>query len=1125
MLPELFLERSDEFPDAPAVLSGCGVLTYRELERSARRIAGSLSELGVGNESVVGVVLAPGPDMVASLLGIWLAGGCYLPLDPLDPPERLHRVLRSSGAGLVVRGGDHPATQPAPDVGATFVDIGELRESGNPTWAPSRLTHPRQAAYMIFTSGSTGAPKGVVIEHEGIANRVRWGVSALELTAADRVLQKTPLTFDPAGWEIFAPLICGAPVTFGHPDAGRDPAELVRSIRERRATVVQVVPTMLRMLAAEADLASCDSLRLVCSGGEPLQAELCQRILRELDVEIWNTYGPTECSVDFMAAQFDPGQQSGAVPIGHPIDHAGCQLVAHTDESAADAPVQEIYARGACVGRGYHGDPVLTAERFLPDPSGPPGARMFRTGDLVRDHPRGGVEFVRRADTQVKINGVRIEPVEIEAVLQTHPEVTAAAVRTVEDPHGIRRLAACVVARGDAEAADVTAYLRDRLPPAMVPAVVMKVDALPWTTSGKIDRSRLPEPDWTQRSSQREPAASLTTEEASVLAAWRELLDIEDAHLDDDFFRLGGHSLMLIRLAHSLAGSHGVELDFRDLHLATTARDQARLLAKAVRAKEIDLLPPGARLPLSPGQERFWVLDRMNPSSREYVLPVLVWLPARIHERTVKQALHRLTERHEVLRTRYIMDSEGLSAVVSPTVRVPLRTAVSTPDGLRDLVAEELGHSFDLSAAPVWRAALLRDGGPEQLLLLVCHHIICDGWSATLLEREINELVAAIDERRPAELADLPMRYVDAVAWQRSQFTDEKAADELNYWRTALAELPDLNLPDARVRGAERSIQGAAVRFDLPKNVVEPLLDTGRRVGATPFVTFLTLWNVLLARAGGRWDFGVGTPHAGRSRPELHGLVGLFINVVVVRSRIRPDMTFVEAFTRVGQACKEAFAHHAVPFEAVVEAAAPDRDLSRTPVAQTMFFMAGGDSADSTARERDLELLEHAWATARTDLTLHLWSHEGGRYGGVLEYATALFSDAIAADLAEEFRALATLAAADPDVPVGADAGRPISPAAPVLKPHEETILQFVRDLLEQAHVGFEDNILDRGGNSLKAARLLWNVQQEFGVVVPMRAFFDSPTAAGIARAVEEAVPPESADPQPHSDVPGRERA
>jgi amino acid adenylation domain-containing protein len=1068
LLPELVLARAAACPDAPAVRSDRGELSYRELVRTARRIAGGLTERGVGVESMVGVLVAPGPDLVACLLGIWLAGACYVPLDAMAPAARLHEVVELADPTLVIVDDQRSADRLG--LGAT---VTQLVGTTDDVSLPARATTPGQAAYMIFTSGSTGTPKGVVVEHEGIANRVRWGARTLGLTADDRVLQKTPLTFDAAGWEIFAPLICGAAVTFGRPAAGRDAAELVRSVRDREITVLQVVPTMLRLLAVEPDLSSCPSLRVICSAGEALQAELCQRVLARVDVRILNTYGPTECSIDVLSAWFDRAQDSGPVPIGRPIDNTHVQVL---DD--------ELYVGGAGVGRGYHRDPAQTAERFVPDPAGPPGSRLYRTGDLVRTLADGALEFVGRADGQVKINGVRVEPGEVEAALETHPDVVEAAVKAVTDPHGVKRLAAWVVA---SRADGLTAYLRERLPSAMVPAIVTTLDTLPRTTSGKKDRARLPEPDWSREAS---TVGAGTTEERIVLAAWRQLLDVEHIGVDDDFFRLGGHSLLMTRLAAALTEASGLALDFRELHYASTVREQARLLSKAVEAQPIEVLPAGARLALSHTQERFWLLDQMDPGSREYLLPMLVWLAADVTEAAVDTALAELLVRHEVLRTRYTMDGEGLAAVVEPWVEVPLSYVDTTPDQVGKIVARELSYGFDLRWAPLFRATLIHDGGDEQLLLVVCHHIVCDGWSARILEQELRALLAG------ATLPESPLRYVDAVAWQRAQVTDELLAEQLAYWRETLADLPVLELPTIRARDARRSLDGAAVGIDLP---AAELLAIGRSAGATPYVVFLTLWTILLARAAGSWDFGVGSPHAGRTRPELHDLVGLFIDVVVIRARLTPDLTFAEALAEVEHACREGFARHAAPFGAVVDAVSTGRDLSRTPLYQAYFTLADDELAGQRRHERDSELLGQAWTVARTDLSLTVWPTADGRYGGALEYASALYDEATAMSLATELRALAERFADDPDLEVGAVLTEKRSPL-------QEAAVQFVNELLKREDIGLDDDVLANGGNSLLVARLLWRVQTTFDVDVSMRTFFDRPTAAGLADEIERLV-------------------
>jgi acyl carrier protein len=513
----------------------------------------------------------------------------------------------------------------------------------------------------------------------------------------------------------------------------------------------------------------------------------------------------------------------------------------------------------------------------------------------------------------------------------------------------------------------------------------------------------------------------------------------------------------------------------------------------------------------------------MNPRSREYLLPILVWLPAEVPAAVVEDAVERTVARHEVLRTRYAMDGEGLFAVVEPPGHVPvvLRRVDTSPEQVADAVAEQLGSGFDLAAAPLLRAALIRDGGAEQLLLVVCHHIVGDGWSSHLLERELRASVAALADGGVPDLPAPAVRYTDAVAWQRAELTADVLADQLAYWRKTLADAPELELPGMRPRPAVRGIEGDAVVVDLPAASADALLALGRRAGTTPYVVLLTLWAVALARTSGAWDLTVGTPHAGRTRPELHDVVGLFLNTVVLRTQLAPDATFAEAVAAVDGVCREAFARHAAPFEAVADAVLPARDASRTPLFQNLFALVGDGMIGQVPRERDLGLLGRAWKVARTDLALTLWPRPDGGYGGALEFSTELYGTAVAAGLAARLRDLAARFAADPRLPIGSatlpttaaeaaeSAAGPAAegPDVEVDDARLETVLGLVRELLEQPDLGPGDDFMAAGGTSLLAARLLWGVQNAFGVEVSMRAFFDRPTAADLAAAVGDLLP------------------
>ncbi|MEV6596754.1 amino acid adenylation domain-containing protein [Actinoplanes sp. NPDC051346] len=1095
LLPEIVWRQVRYCPHAPAIISGDTVLSYRELGERASRIAYGLQGRGIGPETVVGVLMRPGPDLVPALLGVWLSGAAYLPLDPLHPSERLRRIVALAGPDAVLADPGWSASDLAVAPGTWVGTAGDLARERHPAIPPAITTAARQAAYLIFTSGSTGEPKGVVIEHASLANRVLWAVRTLGLSPQDRLLQKTALTFDAAQWEIFAPLACGAPVVLADIQAARDAGSLVRAIQRERATVVQVVPSMLRLLAAESDLGSCDSLRMICAGGEPLRAELCQQVLRLVNVDIWNTYGPTECTIDVTAARFDRAQTTGGVPIGQPIDGNTCLLLGPDGAPAEPGAVAELHVGGIGVGRGYHRNPALTADRFRPDPSGPPGARMYRTGDLVRRRADGVLEYAGRVDAQMKINGVRIEPAEVEAAVLEHQHVVDAAVRSATDPRGAARLVAFVVVDLPGGADDLLAFLRRRLPAALVPSLVQETTALPRTTSGKLDRTRLPEPDWSVASH----AASTEPESAEqrvVREVWRELLGLEDIGLDDDFFRIGGHSLLMTRLAPRLTQYTGLSVDLRQLYQSMTVRTQAALLSASMADRPVPRRPVGTRGIPGPVQERFWLMDRLRPGGPEYLLPAVIRLPAETSTDTVDRALTALVERHELLRSRYLMDDAGLRVVVDPPAPVSLGTVRAAPESVGKVLAGELADGFDLAVGPPWRATLVRTGGPDLLLLIVCHHIVSDGWSTGILHRDIRELVAADIGGRSPRLPDLQLSYLDLVAWQREQDHGSSYAGQLAYWSRHLADLPPLELPAARPRPSHRDIAGSTVDFALPAATWAVLSEVGRRLGATPFMTLLTLWKLTLGRAAGQWDFGVGTPYAGRGRPESHHIVGPLLNTIVIRARLNPGLTFAEAVTAVQRTCLEAFANQSVPFDAVVEASGVGRDPSRTPLFQTLFTVVDG-LLGAEPHDDDVALLRQAWSVARTDLALTMWRHPDGRFGGALEYASALYQPAAMKELSMQFQQLAHDCADQPDTPVG-DLGT---------ARYQDVILGMMNDLLTDGQVGPTQNFFESGGNSLGAARLLWNVQNTFGVEVPMRAMFDNPTAAGLAAAVTDLMP------------------
>ncbi|GAB1818978.1 amino acid adenylation domain-containing protein [Herbidospora sp. RD11066] len=982
-LHELVAEQARRTPDAVAVAGACRPRTYAELEDDSDAIAHHLRESGVGPETPVGVFLRRGAALPAALLAVWKAGGAYVPLDPAHPRDRLATVTADCGVRVVVT---------TPDLAGRLPD-GLTTVSADDTVLPGVFTpepgDPDRAAYVMYTSGSTGRPKGVVISHAGIANRVLWTVAEHGFHAGDRVLQKTPLTFDAAGWEFFAPLVSGGTVVLAPEGAERDPGAIVAAVGDHDVTVLQVVPALLRLLVEEPGWERNRALRLLFCAGEPLHADLCAR-LRELSpARIVNTYGPTECSIDVTAHEV--GRETGPIPIGRPI--GGLRIRVLSDgERVPEGVVGELMAGGAGVARGYLARPALTAERFVPDPHGPPGSRLYRTGDLARWTGAGVLEFLGRTDDQIKINGVRVEPAEIEAALAACPEVGAAVVTTRTMPSGGIQLVAHVTARTGPLVVDaLREAVRARLPEAMIPAAIVELPSFPRTTSGKIDRLAVAALPVTVDDGPRTPPRTAT--EKTVASVWTTLLTLDPGTvaLEDDFFRLGGHSLLLARLAARLAETTGRAVPLPELFTRTTVRDQAAYLDGPARQAPPPLVPVPrtGRLPLSFGQRRLWFLDRLRPGSAEYVVPLVV--PAPGTWEATRERLLDVARAHDILRTRYAPGAGDPYAIVDDEPAVLLEEASATSAAeVTALMAAELERGFDLERGPVWRALLVHVPDGADLLLVTVHHIACDARSMRVLARALSG-----DPAAPR------LGYPDFAEWQRRTLTGAYRDRLVAHWKDRLAGLTPLDLPSDRPRPPIRDARGAMHAFSVP---ALGLLDRGRRAGATAFMTVLAAFAVFLTRHTGRTDLPIGVPVDGRDRPELDDVLGFFVNTLVLRADLSGDPGFDALLTRIRETALDAFAHRDLPFELLVDELRPDRDMSRLPITDVLFDLQTGDDDPWSGDEGSLT----AWHTAKADLTLMAHLSRNGTLTCRFEYATALFDPATITAFADRFTCLVT---------------------------------------------------------------------------------------------------------------------
>ncbi|MFJ4190377.1 amino acid adenylation domain-containing protein [Kitasatospora sp. NPDC089509] len=1058
-LAPLLAAQAARTPDAPAVRCAGERLTHRELHRRADELAGRLVAVGAGPERVVAIALDRSVDLVVAVLAVLKSGAAYLPLDPDHPAERLRHLLADA----------------APMVVLTHRRVRELLPEGAESWvlddpaglpaapapapasapAPGPLPEPSgdHPAYVIHTSGSTGRPKGVVVPHGALVNLVLDMAERFAVTPADRLLAVTTFGFDIANLELFVPLATGAELLLADRETVRDPAALAEAVTGLGATVLQATPSLWQSLAADHAPRLAGVRALV--GGEALPEPLA-RALTAHCASVTNVYGPTETTVWSTAAVLD-GERTGPPPIGTPIANTRAYVLDGALRPVPDGTFGELYLAGAGLARGYLGRPALTAERFTADPYGPPGTRMYRTGDIARWDPSGRMlEYAGRTDFQVKIRGHRIELGEIESVLAAQPGVRRAVVTARTDRAGDARLVAYVV-----PAAVDPDELRERaarlLPAHLLPAGYVLLDELPLTPNGKVDRKALPAPAEERAGRGRAPSGE---HEELLCTAFAEALGLERVGADDDFFALGGHSLSATRVVNRLRAVLGRDVPVRALFDARTAEALARALepaaepvaaaaepatagrATAGRATAGRVRPVlgaaerPATVPLSHAQERLWFLDRMDGPGGAYHLPLAVRLKGPLDRAALAAAVRDVLTRHESLRT-VLAEADGLPS------QLVLTTAEAEPAGARlesaelsaaelpGALAAEAARPFQLSSQVPLRARLFVLGAEDHALALTLHHIAADGWSLGPLVRDLATAYRARTEGRTPDWRPLPVQYADHALWQRALLgakddPDSLAAAELAHWRKELAGIPEeLELPVDFPRPARAGQDGAEVGCALPAEAHARLAELARAGGASLFMAVQAGLAALLTRLGAGTDIPLGSPVAGRTEEAVQELVGFFVNTLVLRTDTSGDPAFRELLGRVRETDLTAYAHADLPFEHLVEELNPTRSMGRQPLFQVVlaFENATGDLPPMPGLTA--EVLPVDTTTAKFDLSFQVRERTApdGTPAGLdilLEYRRDLFTAATAARLARTLATLLDSAARTPDAPLSA---------------------------------------------------------------------------------------------------------
>ncbi len=991
---DLFEAQVERSGAAVAVIFEQEQLSYGELNRRSNRLAHDLRSMGVGAEDRVGIALERSAEMVVALLGVLKSGAAYLPLDSEYPQERLQFMLQDAEPAVVLTSRALAAKLP-PGYKLIVLDE-ELTRKRLAECPVTNLTQPERLrpllpqhpAYVIYTSGSTGKPKGVVVCHRSAVNRILWMQAEYELAADECVLQKTLFSFDVSVWEFFWPLMTGARLVVARPGGHREPAYLAEVIQQHHVTTTHFVPSMLQAFLEYANVAGkCKSLTRVFCSGEALTTELSARFYRAFDVQLHNLYGPTEAAIDVTYWECRRGEKK-RVAIGRPIWNTRLYVLDERLKPVGIGVKGELYIAGAGLARGYLKRAGLTGERFVADPYGGAGTRMYRTGDVVKWRGDGELEYVGRVDEQVKLRGYRIELGEVEAGLRSCAGVREAVVVVAggeeEAGAGEKRLVGYVVGEAGAEVdgEEVREQLKRSLPEYMVPGVVGVLEQLPLTGNGKVDRKGLTEVKRWVEEKKKERRGPRTPEEEILCGLFGEVLGREEVGIDDNFFDLGGHSLLATRLISRIASTLGVEVTIGSLFEAPTVRGIGERLreGKAVGVKLGARARP-EKIPLSYGQRRLWFLNRLEGPSGTYNIPIAVRLMGRLDESALRLGLRDVVERHESLRTRFAEEEGEPRQEIVAIEEVDLEIAgeaVKTEAELRERMRGAAERGFELNRELPLRVHLFKLGAEEQVLLLVLHHIAGDGWSMGPLAHDLGEAYRARCEGRAPGWKKLEVQYADYSLWQQEVLGEESERgsvlwEQMEYWRKELEGIgEEMELPRDRVRPAVASYRGGSVGVRIDGRLHRELGKLAREGQASLFMVLQAAVAVWLTRLGAGTDLVMGSPIAGRRDRAVEEMVGFFVNTLVLRVDTGGDASFREVLGRVRERDLKAYEHQDLPFERLVEALNPARSLGRHPLFQVMFALqnTGEAKLELTGLRSRVERIESG--IAKFDLSISL---------------------------------------------------------------------------------------------------------------------------------------------------------
>jgi amino acid adenylation domain-containing protein len=1033
-LHQLFEDQAGKTPESVAVFFENQGLTYGELDRRANQVAHRLCRLGVGPDILVALCFEHSLELIIGILGVLKAGGAYLPLDPAYPKERLMFMLQD--AKPLVSLTRQSLLPVLPTEHATVICLDD-DFSGEPDTAVASVVAPDNLAYCIYTSGSTGTPKGVLVTHSNVVRLFTATEHLFGFGPTDVWTLFHSSAFDFSVWEMWGALLYGGRLVVVSYFVSRSPDAFRELLRSEGVTVLNQTPSAFRQLIrADIEASTPGGLRLryVIFGGEKLEMQSLRPWFAQHGdkaPQLINMYGITETTVHVTYRPLTVDDVDRPSVIGRPIPDLEIHLLDENLRPVVNGQPGEICVAGPGLARGYLNRDELTAERFILIN----GIRLYRSGDLARRLPNGDLEYLGRIDNQIKIRGHRIEPGEIETALQRHGEVQDAVVIVHDE-----LLVAYVVAKGaTVSVSDLRNFVKKKVPEYMVPSAFVLLDVLPLTLNGKVDRRLLPAPNTDRPELGTSYVAPWTPVQDLLAGIWCKLLRLERVGVHDDFFELGGHSLLATQVMSRVRAAFGVDLSLRALFESPTIAGLAAAVDAAICESATTgtqsgsignqngdaLLAESPSFPTSFAQRRLWFLDQLNPGQAVYIIDYAMRITGPLDVTVLERAINEIIHRHDSLRTTIgAHNGEPVQVFAEAlTMTLPVIDISHEPQMVREarartIAAEISNQPFDLARGPLLRLRLIRLDPQDHILAIPIHHIVADGWSLNILQKELAALYEAFCKGETSTLAELPIQYGDFTMWQREQLKDGPLQRQIEYWRGKLKDLSPLELPTDRPSSNTNYSRGAQCKKVIPAVLAHSIQEMGKRHGATLFMTLLAAFQLLLHRLSGQDDVTVGTPIAGRSHPNIEGLIGFFVNNLVLRTDLSGNPSFRELLVSVKETVLEAFEHQEIPFERLVEELRPPRHLGRNPLFDVMInFLADAGSA-ITRGGLHYQPIELEKTAARFALTLYISNEDGGGLGICMLYQAALFGAARVECMVDQLAALLQQIVDDPERPI-----------------------------------------------------------------------------------------------------------